>query len=102
MVSSRHLVQVIHAVGVAKPQIMGILTVTRDAFFPDTLNYSPTEATDKPLAFEQRGADSIDVGGYSTGPGNSSTSRQEEAVPAADGSSEATGALTAVMEARAG
>lgn len=68
----------IHAVGVAKPHIMGIINVTHDSFFPESRKISVRDAVEKGVAFRAAGADSIDVGGESTRPGSEYVSEEEE------------------------
>lgn len=61
-----------------KPAIMGILNVTPDSFSDGGQFSSNDEAVEYALEMVRQGADILDVGGESTGPGSKDVSVQEE------------------------
>lgn len=54
----------------AKTQIMGILNVTPDSFFPESRTLETNAAIDRALKLQDEGADILDIGGESTRPGS--------------------------------
>ncbi|MBE6287337.1 MAG: dihydropteroate synthase [Mediterranea massiliensis] len=62
----------------AKPKVMGILNVTPDSFFADSRCQSEAEVVTRIEQFCAEGADMIDIGAYSSRPGASEVSVQEE------------------------
>jgi len=61
-----------------KPRIMGILNVTPDSFFPGSQVKTEKELLSKAALMIEEGADILDIGGYSTRPGASEISADEE------------------------
>ena len=61
-----------------KPLIMGILNVTPDSFYDGGRFLSTEKACERARAMVEEGADIIDMGGESTGPGSSAVSVEEE------------------------
>jgi len=61
-----------------KPLIMGILNVTPDSFSDGGKFKSTEEAVEHALKMVQEGADIIDIGGESTGPGSKDVVEKEE------------------------
>lgn len=57
---------------------MGILNVTPDSFYEKSRTFSEQEIRQRTLQMLKEGADIIDVGGYSTRPGASDISEEEE------------------------
>jgi len=62
----------------AKPLIMGILNVTPDSFSDGGKFKNIDQAVDYALQMVEQGADIIDIGGESTGPGSKNVSVEEE------------------------
>ncbi|TPE45355.1 dihydropteroate synthase [Pontibacter mangrovi] len=60
------------------PQVMGILNLTPDSFYPGSRLSSTEEAVRKAAQMLTDGADILDIGGYSTRPGAAEVSAQEE------------------------
>lgn len=60
------------------PKLMGILNVTPDSFSDAGQHFSTEAAVTRGLQMVEEGADIIDVGGESTGPGSSDVSLKEE------------------------
>ncbi len=60
------------------PLVMGILNVTPDSFYPGSRLSSLEEVLQKALHMLSKGADILDVGGYSSRPGATDISEQEE------------------------
>ncbi|MEJ8801258.1 dihydropteroate synthase [Pontibacter sp. H249] len=60
------------------PQVMGILNITPDSFYPGSRLSSTEEAVARANQMLTDGADLLDVGGYSTRPGAAEVSEQEE------------------------
>ena len=61
-----------------KPLIMGILNVTPDSFYDGGKYLDVEEASKRIEEMIAEGADIIDIGGESTGPGSSEISTDEE------------------------
>jgi dihydropteroate synthase len=61
-----------------KPLIVGILNVTPDSFSDGGRFHSREEAVERALEMVRQGADIIDIGGESTGPGSKDVSLDEE------------------------
>ena len=62
-----------------KPKVMGILNVTPDSFFEGSrVKNNPVDSLPKVTKMIAEGADFLDLGGYSTRPGASDISIQEE------------------------
>jgi len=61
-----------------KPRIMGILNVTPDSFFQGSQVKTEKELLSKAALMIEEGADILDIGGYSTRPGASEISADEE------------------------
>ena len=61
-----------------KPLVMGILNVTPDSFSDGGLYNDPAGAVEHGLKLLDEGADIIDIGGESTGPGSKDVSEAEE------------------------
>jgi dihydropteroate synthase len=61
-----------------KPRIMGILNVTPDSFSDGGKFFDSKKATDHALQMIKDGANIIDVGGESTGPGSKNVTAAEE------------------------
>jgi dihydropteroate synthase len=61
-----------------RTQVMGILNVTPDSFWDGGQTVTADAAVDKAKRFEAAGAEWIDVGGESTGPGSADVSLAEE------------------------
>lgn len=61
-----------------KPLVMGILNVTPDSFSDGGKFFEPKVAVDRALAMINEGADIIDIGGESSGPGSEHVSLEEE------------------------
>ncbi|WP_299826326.1 dihydropteroate synthase [uncultured Pontibacter sp.] len=60
------------------PQVMGILNLTPDSFYPNSRLTSTAEAVKRAEAMLADGADILDIGGYSSRPGAADVSEQEE------------------------
>jgi dihydropteroate synthase len=60
------------------PQIVGILNVTPDSYFDGGKYNTIHSATERVKALLDEGADIIDIGGESTGPGSKEVSEEEE------------------------
>lgn len=60
------------------PQVMGILNVTPDSFYAGSRLGSVSEVVQKAGSMLTDGADILDIGGYSTRPGATEVSEQEE------------------------
>ncbi len=58
--------------------LMGIINATPDSFSGDGIGRDASAAAEKALAFEQAGADLIDIGGESTRPGHQPVDDEEE------------------------
>ena len=65
-------------VSLARPQVMGILNVTPDSFYDNSRCPDATAVTERVSLLLSEGADMIDVGGYSSRPGCSDVSVDEE------------------------
>lgn len=65
-------------VSLEKPLIMGILNVTPDSFSDGGQFRSREEAVERALEMIRQGAEIIDIGGESTGPGSKDVSLDEE------------------------
>ena len=61
-----------------KPLIMGVLNVTPDSFSDGGNFLDVNKACDRALQMVEEGADIIDIGGESTGPGSTDVSLDEE------------------------
>ncbi len=61
-----------------KPLVMGILNVTPDSFSDGGKFKTNEEAVDEALKMFEQGADIVDIGGESTGPGSKDVSLAEE------------------------
>ena len=61
-----------------QPKVMGILNATPDSFFKDSRHIHIDSALRKAESMYNEGADFIDIGGYSSRPGASEVSVQEE------------------------
>ena len=61
-----------------KPLIMGVLNVTPDSFSDGGMYSDPAAAIEKVLRMAKEGADIIDIGGESTGPGSSDVTLEDE------------------------
>ena len=59
-------------------QIMGIINMTPDSFYPESRCIEPSVAIDRGMEMVEEGADILDVGGESTRPGASPVSDAEE------------------------
>ena len=62
----------------SRTYVMGVVNVTPDSFSRDGLAGRTTDAVEQALAFEDEGADIIDVGAESTRPGHAPVSMEEE------------------------
>jgi dihydropteroate synthase len=60
------------------PKVMGILNITPDSFYKGSRYISETEILEAAAVMISEGADILDVGGYSSRPGASHISEQEE------------------------
>lgn len=61
------------------PRIVGVLNLTPDSFFPDSrVNGQSSEALARAATLLQEGADIIEIGGESTGPGSPNVSEAAE------------------------
>lgn len=60
------------------PKVMGILNVTPDSFSDGGKYLDPNKAFEKAILMKQQGATIIDIGGYSSRPGATEISIQEE------------------------
>lgn len=65
-------------VSLARPWVMGIVNVTDDSFYSGSRTFSPAQVREKVTRLVAEGADCIDVGGYSSRPGASEISPDEE------------------------
>lgn len=65
-------------IDLSTPKVMGVLNVTPDSFFDGGLNNSVEAAISQSQKLLIQGADIIDVGGYSSKPGASEVSEEEE------------------------
>ena len=61
-----------------KPLVMGVLNVTPDSFSDGGEFLDFNKAVDRALEMEEEGADIIDIGGESTGPGSKNVPANEE------------------------
>ena len=61
-----------------EPQIMGILNVTPDSFYSDSRTPDEAHITDRVRQMMDKGADMIDIGGYSSRPGADDVTPEEE------------------------
>lgn len=61
-----------------EPKIMGILNITPDSFFPGSRTPGDAEIEERVTMMVSEGADMIDVGGYSSHPGASDVTEEEE------------------------
>ena len=61
-----------------KPRLLGVVNVTPDSFSGDGLLGSPEKAVAQGLAMLDAGADLLDLGGESTGPGSAEVSLKDE------------------------
>lgn len=61
-----------------KPLIMGVLNVTPDSFSDGGKYNDPNLAVEKAIQMASEGADIIDIGGESTGPGSEDVTLEEE------------------------
>ena len=61
-----------------KPRLLGVVNVTPDSFSGDGLHGSPEKAAVQGLAMLDAGADGLDLGGESTGPGSTGVSLADE------------------------
>lgn len=62
----------------AHPQVMGILNITPDSFYPESRKQSDDEIELRAMAIHSEGASIIDIGAYSSRPGAADISREEE------------------------
>lgn len=62
----------------AVPKVMGIVNVTPDSFFAGSRTETGTDIKERIRSMVDAGADILDVGGYSTRPGASEVSPEEE------------------------
>lgn len=60
------------------PWVMGILNITPDSFYKESRFTKPLEAIDRAEQMLSQGAKIIDIGGYSSRPGASPISQEEE------------------------
>jgi len=60
------------------PRVMGILNVTPDSFYKGSRYNTDEDILDAAVRMMEEGADIIDVGGYSSRPGATDISREEE------------------------
>lgn len=60
------------------PRLLGVVNVTPDSFSGDGLHGSPEKAVAQALAMLEAGADLLDLGGESTGPGSDEVSQDDE------------------------
>jgi len=68
----------LNGINLEKPIIMGILNVTPDSFFDGGQNMNDEDIVRKVNSMEFYGAQIIDIGGYSTRPGATEISEEEE------------------------
>lgn len=61
-----------------RPRVMGILNVTPDSFFASSRTQTEAEIAQRALEIAEEGGDIIDVGAYSTRPGATDISEEEE------------------------
>ena len=61
-----------------EPTVMGILNATPDSFFADSRKQTEKEIADRANEIVAQGGTFIDVGAYSTRPGATEVSEQEE------------------------
>lgn len=61
-----------------KPLVMGVLNVTPDSFSDGGLYLEPKKAVERALKMVEEGADIIDIGGESSGPGSHDVAVEEE------------------------
>lgn len=61
-----------------KPRVMGILNITPDSFYDGDVNYKIDAALATANTYLTEGASIIDIGGYSSRPGATDISEQEE------------------------
>lgn len=62
----------------SQPKVMGIINCTPDSFYSESQNIQLKKAISQVEKFINEGVDIIDIGGYSTRPGASDISTQEE------------------------
>ncbi len=62
----------------SEPRIMGILNVTPDSFFSDSRKQTEEAIAQRVRQIVDEGGDIVDVGAYSTRPGHSEVSEEEE------------------------
>lgn len=62
----------------ARPQVMGILNITPDSFYPESRKQSDGEIESRAMAIHSEGASIMDVGAYSSRPGAADISCEEE------------------------
>jgi dihydropteroate synthase len=60
------------------PWVMGILNITPDSFYKESRITKPLEAVERAEQMLSQGAKIIDIGGYSSRPGASAVSQEEE------------------------
>lgn len=65
-------------VSLREPQVMGIVNVTPDSFFAESRSQTDESVTERVRQIVAEGGSMIDVGGYSTRPGATEVSEQEE------------------------
>lgn len=65
-------------VNLSQPKVMGIINCTPDSFYSESQNIQLNKAISLADRFISEGADIIDIGGYSSRPGASDISIQEE------------------------
>jgi len=65
-------------IDLSKPKVMGILNITPDSFYSSSRTKSVSEALSQAEKFLQEGATFIDIGGYSSRPGATDISADEE------------------------
>lgn len=68
----------IHKSFAKRPLVMGVLNVTPDSFSDGGQYFDVEKAVDRALRMIDEGADIIDIGGESTGPGSSDVHEEEE------------------------
>ena len=67
-----------HLLCIDQPQVMGIINVTTDSFYPGSRFFDCNGITERIAKMIDDGADIIDIGGYSSRPGADDISTDEE------------------------
>ena len=62
----------------ATPQVMGILNITPDSFYSESRKQTEKEITQRAIQIIEEGASIIDIGAYSSRPGATDISCEEE------------------------